>query len=121
MNRLFKILLVKKFIDKFTELVVTLILSRDISNKLAGVYIPTALIVLVCLSTFWYGPGSITDRITVGTTALLALITQFIDTRKYLPPISYISVRMLKKYMQTKITYKTKSPIFLIQRKLTFG
>ena len=70
----------------------TLTFRRTIANKLAGVFAPSLIIVLITFSTFWLGPASISDRITVGITALLAVVTQFGNARSELPPISYITV-----------------------------
>lgn len=53
------------------------------------------MIVLITFTTFWLGPSSIADRITIGITAFLAIVTQFSQSRAELPPISYISVSRL--------------------------
>ena len=77
---------------KYSSLVIILRLKRDLANKIAGVFTPSLLIVMITFTSFWLGPGSISDRITIGITAFLAVVTQFADVRKELPPISYVSV-----------------------------
>ena len=67
-------------------------LKRRIANKLAGVFTPSLLIVLITFTTYWLGPGSISDRVTIGITAFLAIIQSFASARSLLPPISYVSV-----------------------------
>lgn len=62
---------------------------------MASVYTPSLMIVLITFTTFWLGPSSIADRITIGITAFLAIVTQFSQSRAELPPVSYISVSRL--------------------------
>ena len=68
-------------------------LKRDLANKLAGVFVPSLLIVVITFTTFFLGPASIADRVNIGVTAFLAVVTQFAQVRVQLPPISYITVR----------------------------
>lgn len=70
-------------------------MKRKIANKLASVYTPSLVIVLITFTTFWLGPASIADRITIGITAFLAIVTQFSQSRDELPPVSYMSVSPL--------------------------
>ena len=67
-------------------------LKRRLANKLAGVFTPSLLIVLITFTTYFLGPGSISDRVTIGITAFLAIIQSFASARSLLPPISYVSV-----------------------------
>lgn len=78
----------------FSTLVIDVNMKRDIGNKLAGVFTPSLMIVLITFTTFWLGPHSIADRVTIGITAFLAIVTQFSAARAELPPISYISVSL---------------------------
>ncbi|CAG2161465.1 unnamed protein product [Oppiella nova] len=63
-----------------------------IANKLVGVYTPSILIVLITFCSFWLGLNTTSERVTIGITALLALVTQFNDARRSLPATSYITV-----------------------------
>lgn len=81
--------------ENFSVLVIDLHIKRKIANKLASVFTPSLMIVLITFTTFWLGPSSIADRITIGITAFLAIVTQFSQSRAELPPISYISVSLL--------------------------
>ncbi|KAI1301474.1 Gamma-aminobutyric acid receptor subunit gamma-1 [Halotydeus destructor] len=79
------------FRSNYSALSITVTLQRKISNKLAGVYIPALLIVIITFSTFWLGPHSLPDRVSIGITAFLAIVTMFSQARLQLPPISYVS------------------------------
>ena len=70
-------------------------MKRKIANKIASVFVPTLMIVLITFTTFWLGPSSIADRVTIGITAFLAIVTQFSQSRSDLPPVSYLSVRVI--------------------------
>jgi hypothetical protein len=48
-------------------------------------YIPTAIIILITFSTFWYKTDSTPDRLTVAINCLLTMITYFIESRSKLP------------------------------------
>lgn len=76
----------------YSALIIELKLKRDIANKLAGVFTPSLLIVLITFTSFWLGPASIADRVSIGITGFLAVVTQFAQARAQLPPISYVSV-----------------------------
>lgn len=77
----------------------TLLLTRNIANKLAGVYFPTFLITFVSFISFWLGPENIADRINLGITAVLAMITQLAQDKNDLPSLSYLTVSNLSNLM----------------------
>lgn len=66
--------------------------SRQIANKIAGVYVPTLIQVLTTFLTFWMGLYSTSERVTIGITCLLGLVTSFTDVRSRLPPSSNVSL-----------------------------
>ncbi|RWS15083.1 Glycine receptor subunit beta-type 4-like protein [Dinothrombium tinctorium] len=78
-----------------SALIVKLKYTRSISNSFSGMYLPTLLTVITTFTTFWFGTGSSSERVTVGMTALLAIVTTFAQTRKELPPVSYVTVGYL--------------------------
>ncbi|RWS31820.1 Glycine receptor subunit beta-type 4-like protein [Leptotrombidium deliense] len=91
---------------------ITLKFERSIANSLAGVYTPTFLIVITTFLTFWFGSGSSSERVTVGMTALLAVVTTFAQTRKELPPISYISWQKIKFGVLNVVIYALQKMMF---------
>ena len=55
-------------------------------NQFLCVYLPSGICVLVTCLTFWFGLDTTTERLTVSSYNLLALITLFVITNESLPP-----------------------------------
>lgn len=79
------------FLEIYSLLKVELYFIRDISDKMAGCYLPSFLIIIISFTTFWLGLDSTSERVTIGITSVLALVTQFAEIRKTLPPVKYVS------------------------------
>lgn len=92
----------------------TLRLRRNVANKLAGVFVPSLLIVVITFTSFWLGPGSVSDRVSIGITAFLAIVTQFAQARVQLPPISYVSVRSPFHFLTSHFAHYNKLQIEFI-------
>lgn len=82
----------KLFAEPFDVLTIDVTFSRLIANKIAGVYIPTLIQVLTTFLTFWMGLYSTSERVTIGITCLLGLVTYFTDVRSRLPQSSNVSL-----------------------------
>ncbi len=55
-------------------------------------YVPTCLIVVVSWLSFWMRPEAMTERIMLGVTSLLTVMTQHYISVQSLPPVSYVKV-----------------------------
>ncbi|XP_054152442.1 glycine receptor subunit alphaZ1-like [Oppia nitens] len=77
------------FKETYSLLKIKIEFQRKIANKLVGIYTPSFIIVLITFCTFWLGITAVSERVTIGITALLALVTQFNEVRQSLPPTSY--------------------------------
>lgn len=71
--------------ENYDVLVITIYLQRDLVTHLFATYLPTALLVVITFSTFWYNTDSTPDRLAVSINCLLTLVTYFIDSRSRLP------------------------------------
>ncbi|CAG2116804.1 unnamed protein product, partial [Medioppia subpectinata] len=76
-----EVMTTKMFNQTYSTLKVNIKFQRNVANKLVGVYAPSILIVLITFCSFWLGLNSTPERVTIGITALLALVTQFNDAR----------------------------------------
>ncbi|GFS58881.1 glycine receptor subunit alpha-2 [Nephila pilipes] len=63
-------------------------LTRRSGYFIMNVYIPTVLIVLMAMLTFWIPPEAVPARITLGVTSLLTIITK--QYQSTMPSVSYI-------------------------------
>lgn len=64
------------------------VMHRRIGFYFINVYIPTVLIVIMSMLTFWIPPDAVPARITLGVTSLLTIITK--QYQASLPNVSYI-------------------------------
>ena len=71
--------------DTYEVLVITLFFERHLVSHLFATFLPTALLVLITFSTFWYKTDSTSDRLGIAINCLLTLVTYFIDSRSRLP------------------------------------
>ena len=72
--------------DTYDMLIVNILFERSITTHIFATFLPTALLVLITMSTFWYKSGdSTSDRLSLAISCLLTLITYFIDSRSRLP------------------------------------
>lgn len=65
--------------------------KRDMSDKFVRYYVPCTLVVVVSISTFWIGLHAVSEKITIGITGVLTILTQFYDVRTVLPLSKNIS------------------------------
>lgn len=83
----------------YSVLYVEIVIERKILNLLVGVYFSTFLIIVIMISTFWLNSFLIFVRINIGVISVLALYDQYNQSKKVLPSIGYMHVRL-------KIIYK---------------
>ncbi|XP_067118520.1 glutamate-gated chloride channel-like [Centruroides vittatus] len=75
----------------YTTLKAIFVFDRMITAYLINTYIPSTLIVALSWLSFWLDVGAVPARITLGVTSLLTLATQIVQSKKNLPPVSYIN------------------------------
>lgn len=63
-------------------------LQRQTGYFLINVYIPTILIVIMSMLTFWIPPDAVPARVTLGVTSLLTIITK--QYQASMPSVSYV-------------------------------
>ncbi|XP_054715293.1 glutamate-gated chloride channel alpha-like [Uloborus diversus] len=66
----------------------TILLHRRGGYYLINIYIPTVLIVIMSMLTFWIPPEAVPARVTLGVTSLLTIITK--QYQASMPNVSYI-------------------------------
>ena len=76
------------FSGQISVLELAVVMNRRIGFYLINVYIPTILIVIMSMLTFWIPPDAVPARITLGVTSLLTIITK--QYQATLPNVSYI-------------------------------
>ncbi|XP_023223691.1 glutamate-gated chloride channel-like [Centruroides sculpturatus] len=75
----------------YTTLKAIFFFDRMITAHLINTYIPSTLIVALSWLSFWLDVGAVPARVTLGVTSLLTLATQIVQSRKNLPPVSYVN------------------------------
>ncbi|XP_067121469.1 glutamate-gated chloride channel-like [Centruroides vittatus] len=75
----------------YTTLKAIFVFDRMITAHLINTYIPSTLIVALSWLSFWLDVGAVPARVTLGVTSLLTLATQIVQSRKNLPPVSYVN------------------------------
>ncbi|KAG8187779.1 hypothetical protein JTE90_025817 [Oedothorax gibbosus] len=75
----------------YTYLYANFTFVRLISGSLLNVYLPSTLIVCFSWLSFWLEVTAVPARVTLGATSLLTLVTQMVQARQGLPPISYMT------------------------------
>lgn len=75
----------------FTNIGVNITFSRLLTSSLLTIYIPSTLIVCLSWLSFWIDVNGIPGRISLATMAILTIITQILDIRKNMPPVSYVT------------------------------
>lgn len=86
-------------------IVLELRFNRVINNKISGVYLPTLIQVLATFLTFWFGFDTTSDRVTVGITCLLGVVSTFSEVKAGLPPTT--NINSLDKWMVACILFIT--------------
>lgn len=65
--------------------------QRRLTLSLITIYFPSALIVHISFVSFWIDAQSVPGRVALVITSLLTLMTQLLNVRNGLPPISYVT------------------------------
>ncbi|XP_045598080.1 glycine receptor subunit alpha-4 isoform X2 [Procambarus clarkii] len=79
------------------------VLVRHPDFHILHTYVPTALIVILSWMSFWIAPDATPARVTLGVTSILTMATQYSQSTKNLPPVSYI--KSLDIWMITCMVY----------------
>nr|XP_053654818.1 glycine receptor subunit alpha-4-like [Cherax quadricarinatus] len=79
------------------------VLVRHPDFHILHTYVPTVLIVILSWMSFWIAPDSTPARVTLGVTSILTMATQYSQSTKNLPPVSYI--KSLDIWMITCMVY----------------
>lgn len=77
--------------NNYTNLGVNITFSRLLTSSLLTIYIPSTLIVTLSWVSFWIDVNGIPGRISLGIMSILTIITQILDIRKNMPPVSYVT------------------------------
>lgn len=77
--------------SNYTNLGVNITFSRLLTSSLLTIYIPSTLIVSLSWVSFWIDVQGIPGRISLGIMSVLTVITQILDIRKNMPPVSYVT------------------------------
>ncbi|KAG8175316.1 hypothetical protein JTE90_008146 [Oedothorax gibbosus] len=75
----------------YTVLYANFTFVRLLSGSLMNTYVPSTLIVCFSWLSFWLEVTAVPARVTLGATSLLTLVTQMVQARQGLPPISYMT------------------------------
>ncbi|KAG8175700.1 hypothetical protein JTE90_007399 [Oedothorax gibbosus] len=75
----------------YTVLYANFTFVRLLSGSLLNTYVPSTLIVCFSWLSFWLEVTAVPARVTLGATSLLTLVTQMVQSRQGLPPISYMT------------------------------
>ncbi|XP_050731951.1 glycine receptor subunit alpha-4-like [Eriocheir sinensis] len=79
------------------------VLVRHPDFHILHTYVPTVLIVILSWMSFWIAPDATPARVTLGVTSILTMATQYSQSTKNLPPVSYI--KSLDIWMITCMVY----------------
>ncbi|XP_066972738.1 glycine receptor subunit alpha-4-like isoform X1 [Macrobrachium rosenbergii] len=79
------------------------VLVRHPDFHMLHTYVPTVLIVILSWMSFWIAPDATPARVTLGVTSILTMATQYSQSTKNLPPVSYI--KSLDIWMITCMVY----------------
>ncbi|XP_045106724.1 glycine receptor subunit alphaZ1-like [Portunus trituberculatus] len=79
------------------------LLVRHPDFHILHTYVPTVLIVILSWMSFWIAPDATPARVTLGVTSILTMATQYSQSTKNLPPVSYI--KSLDIWMITCMVY----------------
>ncbi|KAK7071309.1 Histamine-gated chloride channel subunit [Halocaridina rubra] len=79
------------------------VLVRHPDFHMLHTYVPTVLIVTLSWMSFWIAPDATPARVTLGVTSILTMATQYSQSTKNLPPVSYI--KSLDIWMITCMVY----------------
>ncbi|KAK4287110.1 hypothetical protein Pmani_039810, partial [Petrolisthes manimaculis] len=79
------------------------VLVRHPDFHILHTYVPTVLIVTLSWMSFWIAPDATPARVTLGVTSILTMATQYSQSTKNLPPVSYI--KSLDIWMITCMVY----------------
>jgi hypothetical protein len=77
--------------SNYTNLGVNITFTRLLTSSLLTIYIPSTLIVSLSWVSFWIDVNGIPGRISLGIMSILTVITQILDIRKNMPPVSYVT------------------------------
>ncbi|KAI1294824.1 Gamma-aminobutyric acid receptor subunit rho-2 [Halotydeus destructor] len=77
--------------SQFTYLGVNITFNRLLTSSLLTIYIPSTLIVSLSWVSFWIDVQGIPGRVSLGIMSILTIITQILDIRKTMPPVSYVT------------------------------
>lgn len=92
-------------VEKFSSIGIEIKLVRKISSQLMSVYIPSTLLVIISLVTLWFPFDNVRDRATVGSIAVLALISVLVDLQSSMPTAS--SINWIEMYLLVSTAFVT--------------
>ena len=78
-------------IETYSSIGIEISLVRKISSQLMSVYIPSTLLVIISLVALWFPFDNVRDRATVGSIAVLALISVLVDLQSTMPSASTVN------------------------------
>ncbi|XP_071522711.1 glycine receptor subunit alpha-4-like isoform X2 [Panulirus ornatus] len=89
--------------DEYPCVKAVFVLVRHPDFHILHTYVPTVLIVILSWMSFWIAPDATPARVTLGVTSILTMATQYSQSTKNLPPVSYI--KSLDIWMITCMVY----------------
>ncbi|XP_023212376.1 glycine receptor subunit alphaZ1-like, partial [Centruroides sculpturatus] len=75
----------------FSYLLARFTFIRRLTGCIINLYVPSTLVVCLSWLSFWLNVNAVPARITLGTTSILTLITQIVQSRSHTPPVNYIN------------------------------
>ena len=77
--------------NNYTHVGINITFTRLLTSSLLTIYIPSTLIVTLSWISFWIDVQGIPGRVSLGIMSILTIITQILDIRKNMPPVSYVT------------------------------